>query len=402
MIKNCFLFISSLLLLCSCVKKIESNKVVICIPVYGQSLALGEEAQRVTDLDSLSNYANGRIVTESLNHDFGYFGNDNIKKNIKKLIGYKKRAFELSIYNMARILSDNTSQDTIICIFPGGQGATTIANLSKGSVPYQSFINNIASAHQESVSRGWSFYVTAICWMQGESDIVDYPETNYQVLIKKIWKDMNADILQITQQTDSIPFICYQANSLSRAEHFHANNYICKETEVPQTFVNLLNSDKWFWASGPTYPYSCVKEKIHINAWGQQQIGSLAAKSVLNILRRKERCMGLIPKTVSINGNNVCITLNIPSPPLIIDTIQVNKVNNYGFSVINDNNCNIIKSVYINNNGIIVECKESPRNCFVRYAVNGDYMKSGRLHGPRGNLRDTENNWCYQFNILCK
>ena len=108
MIKNCFLFISSLLLLCSCVKKIESNKVVICIPVYGQSLALGEEAQRVTDLDSLSNYANGRIVTESLNHDFGYFGNDNIKKNIKKLIGYKKRAFELSIYNMARILSDNT------------------------------------------------------------------------------------------------------------------------------------------------------------------------------------------------------------------------------------------------------------------------------------------------------
>ncbi len=402
MIKNCFLFISSLLLLCSCVKKIESNKVVICIPVYGQSLALGEEAQRVTDLDSLSNYANGRIVTESLNHDFGYFGNDNIKKNIKKLIGYKKRAFELSIYNMARILSDNTSQDTIICIFPGGQGATTIANLSKGSVPYQSFINNIASAHQESVSRGWSFYVTAICWMQGESDIVDYPETNYQVLIKKIWKDMNADILQITQQTDSIPFICYQANSLSRAEHFHANNYICKETEVPQTFVNLLNSDKWFWASGPTYPYSCVKEKIHINAWGQQQIGSLAAKSVLNILRRKERCMGLIPKTVSINGNNVCITLNIPSPPLIIDTIQVNKANNYGFSVINDNNCNIIKSVYINNNGIIVECKESPRNCFVRYAVNGDYMKSGRLHGPRGNLRDTENNWCYQFNILCK
>ena len=213
---------------------------------------------------------------------------------------------------------------------------------------------------------------------------------------------MNADILQITQQTDSIPFICYQANSLSRAEHFHANNYICKETEVPQTFVNLLNSDKWFWASGPTYPYSCVKEKIHINAWGQQQIGSLAAKSVLNILRRKERCMGLIPKTVSINGNNVCITLNIPSPPLIIDTIQVNKANNYGFSVINDNNCNIIKSVYINNNGIIVECKESPRNCFVRYAVNGDYMKSGRLHGPRGNLRDTENNWCYQFNILCK
>ena len=39
------------------------HKTVICIPVYGQSLALGVEAERITDLDSLANYANGRIVT---------------------------------------------------------------------------------------------------------------------------------------------------------------------------------------------------------------------------------------------------------------------------------------------------------------------------------------------------
>ena len=32
---------------------LEGHKTVICIPVYGQSLALGEEAARITDFDSL-------------------------------------------------------------------------------------------------------------------------------------------------------------------------------------------------------------------------------------------------------------------------------------------------------------------------------------------------------------
>ena len=42
------------------------HKVVVCIPVYGQSYALGEEATRITDFDSLRIKYNGRIVTEKL------------------------------------------------------------------------------------------------------------------------------------------------------------------------------------------------------------------------------------------------------------------------------------------------------------------------------------------------
>ena len=39
--------------LTSCHNNYE-HKTVICIPVYGQSLALGIEADRITDMDSLS------------------------------------------------------------------------------------------------------------------------------------------------------------------------------------------------------------------------------------------------------------------------------------------------------------------------------------------------------------
>jgi len=376
-------------------------KTVICIPVYGQSLALGEEATRITNFDSLANYANGRIVTERMDHQFGYFDNNSTKQWFKEMTGYTKHAFELSIYNMGRVLVDATGPDTLICIFPGGQGATAIANLSKGSKPYQKFIDNIKNAYEEATDRGWAFTVPAICWMQGESDIVDYPETDYQQMLKQIREDMNADIKGITHQDTAIPFICYQANSLTRAKQFNANHYECRETYVPQTFVGLLSSDEHFWASGPTYPYNCVGEKIHIDAHGQQAIGKLAARSVLGILRGAERYHGLIPMTVETEGENVIIQFN-NSTHLTFDTIQVRKTENYGFSVINKENKDIASAVTVDSATVLITCSESPKDCKVRYAVNGDYMKSGNQHGPRGNLRDAAGNWCYQFDMPCK
>lgn len=390
------------LLVCFFITACETDyghKTVLCIPVYGQSLALGEEAERMTDFDSLSTYADGRIVTENLDHHFGYFDNDTKKLWFKKAIGYKKRAYELSVYKMAQILTDQFGEDTLICIFPGGQGATAIANLSKGTLPYQRFIENIQTAYETSQERGWDFIIPAICWMQGESDIVDYPNTVYQDMLTQIWKDMNDDILQITQQKDSIPFICYQSNSLGRAENFKSDTYHCKETEVPQTFVNLLLDNPHFWASGPTYPYACVNEKIHIDAQGQQSIGALAANTVSRIIKDKSRFRGLIPLKATVFDNIVRIAFNVPNPPLTLDTIQVSKAHLYGFSVINDKNKDIAQSIDIDNNSVKILCSESPIGCRIRYAVNGDYMKSGNLHGPRGNLRDSNNHWCYQFDL---
>ena len=397
-----FLLAAILFLGSSCVQRHDEQRVVLCIPVYGQSLALGEEAERITDFDSLAHYADGRIVTENLDHQFGYFENDELKQFAKKLVKYQKRAYELSIYTMAKRLADATGSDTLICTFPGGQGATAIANLSKGTKPYEKFIENIKTAFDEACDNGWTFTVPAICWMQGESDIADYPDTDYKEMLNKIREDMNADIKAITHQSADIPFICYQANSLTRAEHFKATAYECKETYVPQTFVDLLSADSHYWASGPTYPYACVNEKIHIDGAGQQAIGTLAAHSVLGILHGQERFQGLIPQRVKTNGLQVIVHFHVPSTPLSLDTVQIRKADNYGFSVINSHNRDIAQQIMLAGDSVTILCSESPTNSRVRYAVNGDYMKSGNQHGPRGNLRDANGNWCYQFDILCK
>lgn len=88
---------------------------------------------------------------------------------------------------------------------------------------------------------------------------------------------------------------------------------------------------------------------------------------------------------------------NVPSSPLVLDTLQVNKADNYGFSVITKDNRNIALATTLEGDSIRITCSEKPVDCKIRYAVNGDYMKSGNLHGPRGNLRDSNGNWCYQF-----
>lgn len=78
------------------------HKVVVCIPVYGQSYALGEEATRITNFDSLKIKYNGRIVTEKLDYSFGFYDSDSrFKQLIKRILHYDKKAFELSVYGMA-------------------------------------------------------------------------------------------------------------------------------------------------------------------------------------------------------------------------------------------------------------------------------------------------------------
>lgn len=387
--------------LASCHEPYE-YKTVICIPVYGQSLALGEEAVRITNFDSLANYANGRIVTENLDHNFGYFDNDDMKQFAKKMIRYQKRSFELTIYTMAEMLADSLGEDTLICIFPGGRGTTMISQLGKDSQPYIKFLDNIETAYKTAKERGWGFVMPALCWMQGESDIEEYPNTDYRKLLLQFVKDINNDVRRITGQSQDVEIICYQTNPVSRAVRFNPNAYICPETTVPQTLMELVRDNPTFYASGPTYPYDFAREAIHIDGKGQQQHGKLVGKAALDILKGRRQLRGLLPIGTECYDKEIIIDFNIPSPSLVFDTIHVKKAKNYGFSVIKPDNYDIAQQTYINENKVHIICSEQPQNCKVRYAINGEKGKSGRLHGPRGNLRDSAGNWCYQFDILCK
>lgn len=377
------------------------NRVVICVPVYGQSYALGEEAIRITNFDSLNLNHDGRIVTENLDHRYGYFDYSDLRIITRRVLGIHNKSFELSVYSMAESLTNNLGEDTLICIFPGGQGLTDIANMSKGTIPYFRFLKNIAKAYSEAKKRNWELYIPAICWMQGESDIADYPNTNYKELLCKFSRDINRDVKSITHQNNDVKIVCYQTSTLTKGNRYKENNYYGTEVLPSEAQMELIRDDSLFWASGPTYPYSFVNEALHIDANSQRKHGLITAKSVLGIIRNDSKFKGVIPINKSIEANKIILTFNVPTSPLVFDTIHVRKANNMGFNVIKKDGKDIISDIQLLNDTIIITCTESPINCKVRYGVNGEYMKSGWRVGPRGNLRDSSKdpNWCYFFEL---
>lgn len=377
------------------------HKVVVCIPVYGQSYALGEEATRITDFDSLRTKYDGRIVTEQLDYTFGYFDpNSLFKQWVKRILHYDKRAFELSIYRMAESLAQSLGEDTIICVFPGGHGMNTIQQLMKPAVAYNKFIKEIRTAHDKALENGMEFFVPAVCWMQGESDIVEYPDYDYKAYFYRMYNDLNTDIKNVTHQKEDIRIICYQSSTITKGLRYKPNNYDATEPRTPTAQMELIRDDSLIWVSGPTYPYDFVNESLHIDAVGQQSIGTLAAKSALGILRKEKRHIGLVPMAYHVAGNDIRIDFNVPCPPLCFDTIHVKKIDNLGFNVIRPDGADIISDVMIDNNSVVIRCTESPDKCRLRYGINGEFLKGGRKVGPRGNLRDSQKtvpNWCLMF-----
>ena len=396
---------------------LEGHKTVICIPVYGQSYALGEEAKRITNYDSLRIKYDGRIVTEKMNYVFGYFDHSSrLKQFVKRLLHYDRKAFELSVYGMAESLITELGGDTILCIFPGGHGQNTITELSKPNPPYLKFIEEIAYASETAQELGWDFQVPAVCWMQGESDIADYPDTDYKELFHQMYNNLNTDIKRVTHQTNDIRIIFYQSSALTKAERYETNNYDGTESKTPEIQMELVRDHPMVWAMGPTYPYDFIREALHIDAVGQKRIGDLAAKTALGIIRNEPRFTGLVPTETTVEGNTISIVFHVPSPPLCFDTVQVMKADHYGFNIIRQDNTDIISDVVLHGDTVTITCQESPVGCRIRYGVNGEFRKGGRLHGPRGNLRDSQgekrkvtingktypqDNWCYIFDYPC-
>ena len=407
-LRNRFSIILVILIICQALyiynkvgKRGFGHKVVVCIPVYGQSYALGEEAKRITNFDSLRIKYNGRIVTEHMGHVFGYFDHSSrYKQYLKRLLHYDRKAFELSVYSMAESLASQLGEDTLICIFPGGHGMNTIQELMKPVDPYNKFIAEIAHANHEAKRRGWEFYVPAVCWMQGESDIVEYPDYDYKDYFHRMYNDLNMDIKAVTGQKDDIRIISYQTSTITKGLRYKPNNYDGTEARTPNAQMELIRDDSLIWASGPTYPYDFVNESLHIDAVGQKSIGLLAAKSAMGILRNEKRNIGLVPIKYEVDGNNIIILFNVPEPPLCFDTINVRKADNYGFNVIRKDDTDIISDVLIEQNTVVVKCTESPSGSKLRYGINGEFLKGGRQNGPRGNLRDSQKsyrNWCFLF-----
>ena len=376
-------------------------KVVVCVPVYGQSLAMGEEAELVTDIDGLSEKWDGRLVGEGLNDGFGYYEDRSWKKKIKRLIRYGNRRYENSAFAMGESLAGAFGKDTMVCVFADGRGGTAISHLIKGSYPYDALIQDIQKSYDEARERGMEFFVPAICWMQGESDMFDYTRADYRKMLAQFAIDVNKDIKRITGQRRDVKIVGYQSCCLTKCYKFNPTDYDCYEISIPQAQMQLIRENSTFIAGTPVYFMDFVNDRLHLDGKSQTVVGRYNADAVLDIVRWGDSNRGLYPVKVKSEGKAAIIEFNNSGGKLAFDTINVNKVKNYGFSVITPDNRDIAQRVGIVNDNIVIECSDNTKGCKVRYGANGEKNKSGRRFGARGNLVRCNAAklpaWCYMF-----
>lgn len=377
------------------------QKVVVCVPVYGQSLGMGEESELMTDIDGLSRKWEGRLVGEGLNDGFGYYEDRSWKRRVKRLIRYGNRRNENSAFAMGESLAGAFGKDTMVCVFADGRGGTAISHLVKGNKPYDALIEDIQMSFDKAWEKGMEFFVPAVCWMQGESDMFDYTRVDYGKILKQFSVDVNRDVKRITGQKRDVKIVVYQSCCLARCWHFIPETYDCYEISVPQAQMQLIREDTSFIAGTPVYFLDCVDDRIHIDGKSQIVVGRYNAVAVLDIVRHGYSNRGLYPVNVMSEGMTAIIEFNRNDGKLVFDTINVNKVRNYGFSVITPDNKDIAQRVSIINNTIVIECSEETKGCKVRYGANGEKNKSGRRLGARGNLvrRNAAElpEWLYMF-----
>ena len=199
--------------------RLPEGAVVYIVPVYGQSLALGEETKLITDIDDYGDKTSHRVKSEFLNERIGYFSDNLQKQRIKSIFCIKSRHFESSVFGLGEcFVKMNTDKNIYLCTFPAGQGATQISLLDKGTKPYNKFIDEIRMVYEKASAQGAKVIMPAFCWMQGETDLTMNTKYDYSARLKKFRSDVEHDVKAITHQTESVSCILYQTNNLTLTE----------------------------------------------------------------------------------------------------------------------------------------------------------------------------------------
>lgn len=377
---------------------------IIMIPIFGQSLSIGSAA---TPAISTSTKYNGAIMFDggvrATQKDVSYFTDfEPLKESgvetvasgcVEKIIEQIQSENGISAYS-------NYWNNHQVLFVTCGEGSTTVSQLAENY--FQGLVNALEGAKNICDSKGLSLNIPCWIWIQGETDqkegeSTSKPETTatdletYKTRLISLNANLNGNVKRITNQTNDIKCICYQTGSqnivaLNRTPSYTNTNVM----GVPTAQMQLVRDNENFVASSPVYVLTHSEaEPIHLSAEGEKMLGLYCGLASKAVMFGEKSPTGLTPKTYSISGNTLEIKYNVPVLPLRIDTTWVKEVENYGFTLLNPNDDNIIRSVSVYDDTVIIECSASPLNAMLFYGFNGTEWKDGRKEGSRGNICDS-------------
>lgn len=266
-----------------------------------------------------------------------------------------------------------------------GHGGTTIAQLQPGIGSWynQIFIQHVTKMHDRAVSASKTLIIHDMPWMQGEADISTATRSYYKGALESLRDSADTTVKSITGQTAPLVMLTYQTafNITAFPNVALAQLDACRE----YPHIHLVS---------PIYDLDHHTDHLHLAAFGEFKHSKRTGRA-----RFQWIVEGRIPDSIDIisavmDGTTLKATFRVPTPPLVIDDVNMYATTGHGF-VVKDNVGTIVMSEpIVGSDGISVawELGRLPgEGGVLRYAM--DHIAAGwtnySLGSATGNLRDS-------------
>lgn len=371
---------------------------------YGQSLGMGSTSTPVVSTtqdydnlmfnsgvrtydkgsDPLVIYASLVPMVESQEGTYGETPISGMSDNIKNLM----------------LIEDNlTYTDTNYKILGSApaQGGTPIAGLVKGTTFYNRLKDHIKYGALRSKEINQYYAYQATTWLQGEADYSgSTPKNEYKYVLSKLVDDIANDAYLETGQSFKPEFIIGQVGSHLRYAQ-SVGILSAFKGDIAQAQLELSTERDDIHLACPSYFFDYSGNgvsQVHLTAADERLMGAYFGLVYKRVVIDGSQWRPLQPTAISHNKKAVYITLNVPKPPLVIDTTWVLENKDYGFRVFDDGVQVAITSVTIVNGSSIklLLANDILGVMSLDYALKSDSLtgETGRKIGARGNIRDSQ------------
>jgi sucrose-6-phosphate hydrolase SacC (GH32 family) len=365
------------------------NKNYTHLIMYGQSLSTGHEAGTPLSAENVQGvYMLGQQVW------FNYGNYDYTE--INPLVGHPSFVmggdlFEPAIMGAANHLRTKGLLDNIIASSTGDSGKS-IEDLSKESEVQRLYgvYTQALSYGKQAVERTQSTVsCPAIFWLQGEWNYTqegsgltsgskpDNTKAGYKNLLLTLKNNMQDDAQQIYGQSDRPLFITYQTGG----------QYVRgRQVEIGMAQVEAANENEDIVCAGPVYQMTNYNHG-HMDANGYRWYGEMLGKVYNKVKIQGEDFIPLQPKSLHRSDDDpkkVIVKFYVPVPPLVLDTLTLPKIVDYGFYIYHKRAAQTITKVQITDDDAV------EITCANDLTEDIELTYAGQNAEGQGNLRDSD------------
>lgn len=309
----------------------------------------------------------------------------------------------------------SASYESLLPLDRGGVVNSNITNINH----FETLMTQVVHGKKYADTNDLDYSVDYILYFEENTDQNNNPNPNINACrILQLFSIINSRVKGVTHQPNDIKFILpcssIASESLTLAASIITNgNGELQLTQEEQSYIDtLVNNDivpysmDNVYAGVAHYGYQLSSDGVHHTSLAQKQIGYTISKNIVN-----NTIKPLCVNNIRVLGNDILLTYNVQSPPIVIDEnaiggVQTNadaisRGDKYGF-LIRDQNGTILDIItnisVIESNIIKISCSASPLGKTIEYALSS--IGNKRF----GNIRDSQTtslaqtyNWAYTF-----